>query len=106
MTNLVVLDLTAGTAFAFRGRERVAGGAIPGFWDKRGFEFERGKLELFRQVPTTYRFQPQTNAYEEGRAAFRAGALRTGNPFPECNPDHARWDRGWQMESNIRSNRA
>lgn len=100
MTNLVAIDLVAGTAFSFRGRERVTGGTIPG-WGP-GFQFERGKLELFRQAPEAFRLSPSTNAYEEGRAAFRRGALRTGNPFPGCNPDSVRWDGGWVFESNLR----
>lgn len=101
MTNLVAIDLVAGTAFAYVGRNRVAGGEIDG-WNGPAYQFERGRIELFRSVPTVYRFVPRTNAHEEGRSAFRRGALRTGNPFPACNPDHSRWDGGWAFESNLR----
>lgn len=100
MTNLVSIDLVAGTAYAYVGRERVSGGALDR-WQGRDYPFERGRIELFRSMPQAYRFDPRTNAFEEGRAAFRRGALRTGNPFQPCDPDHQRWDQGWVMESEI-----
>lgn len=41
------------------------------------------------------RMDPRTPAYDEGFAAYRAGALLADNPYPSDSVDHLAWENGW-----------
>lgn len=41
------------------------------------------------------RMDPRTPAYDEGFAAYRAGAMLADNPHPSDSVDHLAWENGW-----------
>lgn len=41
------------------------------------------------------RMDPRTPAYDEGYAAYRAGAVLSDNPHPGDTVDHLAWENGW-----------
>ena len=41
------------------------------------------------------RMDPRTPAYDEGFAAYRAGARLADNPHPSDSVDHLAWENGW-----------
>lgn len=79
-----------------RGREALAGHPAGfDFADLMAYPEFASFIHDLSRARAEGRMDPRTSAYDQGHAAFRAGAMLADNPHPSDSADHLAWENGW-----------